>query len=50
MGEHNCYGKNEQECIKRKAYTLWEKDGRKPGSDEHYWLEAEKAVKGHPQK
>ena len=45
MGEHNCYKKDETECIKKKAYELWEKDGRKQGCDLHYWLDAEKAVK-----
>ena len=45
MGEHNCYGSNETECIKKKAYELWEKDGRKNGRDLQYWLNAEKAVK-----
>lgn len=44
MGEHNCYHKNAAECIKRKAYELWEKDGRKPGHDMDYWLRAEKTV------
>ena len=50
MGEHNCYGKNEAECIKKKAYELWEKDGCKHGDDLHYWLNAEKTVKVHTQK
>lgn len=50
MGEHNCYGKNESECIKKKAYELWEKDGRKHGDDMHYWLSAEKHVKVHAKK
>ncbi len=45
MGEHNCYRKDEAECIKKEAYELWEKDGRKKGCDLHYWLKAEKAVK-----
>ena len=45
MGEHNCYKKDVAECIKKKAYELWEKDGRKKGCDLHYWLDAEKAVK-----
>lgn len=45
MGEHNCYKNNEVECIKRKAYELWDKDGRKQGNDMQYWLNAEKAVK-----
>ena len=45
MGEHNCYKHDVAECIKKKAYELWEKDGRKPDRDLHYWLDAEKAVK-----
>jgi hypothetical protein len=45
MGEHNCYRKDVEECIKKKAYELWEKDGRKQGRDLHYWLDAEKTVK-----
>jgi hypothetical protein len=45
MGEHNCYRSDESECIRVKAYELWEKDGRKPGLDMYYWLLAEKAVK-----
>ena len=50
MGGHNCYGKNEEECVKRKAYELWEKDGCKPGNDLHYWLDAKKTVKAHAKK
>ena len=50
MGEHNCYGKNEEECIKRKAYELWEKDGRKHGHDLQYWLNAKKTVEAHTKK
>jgi hypothetical protein len=46
MGEHNCYTKDMAECIKKKAYELWEKEGRKQGCDMQYWLRAEKAVKG----
>lgn len=45
MGEHNCYKNDAQECIKIKAYELWEKDGRKQGRDIEYWLKAEKTVK-----
>ena len=47
MGEHNCYGKNEDECIRKKAYELWEKDGRKNGQDLQYWLNAKKTVEAH---
>lgn len=50
MGEHNCYGKNEEECIRTKAYEMWEKDGCKPGNDLHYWLDAKKAVNAHAKK
>ena len=45
MGEHNCYKKDETECIKKKAYELWDKNGCKQGHDLDYWLQAEKAVK-----
>ncbi|MFA5088158.1 MAG: DUF2934 domain-containing protein [Candidatus Omnitrophota bacterium] len=45
MGEHNCYKSDEQECIKKKAHELWEKDGCKQGHDQDYWLMAEKNVK-----
>jgi hypothetical protein len=45
MGEHNCYKNDESECIKKKAYELWDKDGRRQGRDLQYWLKAEKAVK-----
>ena len=44
MGEHNCYKSDAQECIKKKAYGLWEGNGRKPGRDQEYWLSAEKNV------
>ena len=46
MGEHNCYKTDVAECIKKKAYELWEKDGRRQGRDMDYWLIAEKTVKG----
>ena len=45
MGEHNCYHKDTEKGIKRKAYELWEKEGRRQGNDMDYWLRAEKAVK-----
>jgi len=45
MGEHNCYHKDTIECIKRKAYELWEHDGHKQGHDLKHWLDAEKIVK-----
>ncbi|MBF0217301.1 MAG: DUF2934 domain-containing protein [Candidatus Omnitrophica bacterium] len=44
MGEHNCYGRNRDECVRIKAYEFWEKDGRKQGNDEQYWLDAERSV------
>ena len=50
MGEHNCYMNDAQECIKKKAYELWDKDGRKKGCDLQYWLKAEKAVKDQSKK
>jgi len=45
MGEHNCYRGDAQACISKKAYELWDKDGRKEGRDMDYWLIAEKTVK-----
>ncbi|MBF0523178.1 MAG: DUF2934 domain-containing protein [Candidatus Omnitrophica bacterium] len=42
MGEHNCYKTDKKECIKKKAYELWEKNGRKKDHDSDYWLMAEK--------
>ena len=45
MGEHNCYKKYEGECIKKEAYGLWDRDGRKQGRDIDYWLQAEKTVR-----
>lgn len=49
MGAHNCYQKDVTECIKKKAYELWERDGRKQGHDFDYWLRAEKAVRSQIQ-
>lgn len=45
MGEHNRHKKDEAESVNKKAYELWEKDGRKDGFDLEYWLSAEKALK-----
>lgn len=45
MGEHNRYKTDEAECIKEKAYALWENDGCKHGQDMNYWLMAEKNIK-----
>ncbi|MDO8536545.1 MAG: DUF2934 domain-containing protein [Candidatus Omnitrophota bacterium] len=42
---NECGNKDVMGCIKKKAYELWEKDGRKKGCDMQYWLKAEKAVK-----
>ena len=42
---NECNKKDAAGCIKKKAYELWDKDGRKQGCDLHYWLKAEKAVK-----
>jgi hypothetical protein len=39
-----------QECIKKKAYELWDKDGRKNGRELDYWLKAEKVVKNQAKK
>ena len=50
MGEHNCYMNDAQGCIKKKAYELWEKEGRKNGRDMDYWLKAEKMVKAQVKK
>ena len=33
------------DCIRKKAYELWQKDGCKQGRDFDYWLQAEKIVK-----
>jgi hypothetical protein len=50
MDERNCYGKSEAECTKKKAYELWEKDGRKHGNDLHYRLNAKKTVEAYGKK
>jgi hypothetical protein len=47
---NECTGKNFSDCVRKKAYELWEKDGRKKGCDLHYWLKAEKAVKASSKK
>jgi hypothetical protein len=33
------------EKIAQRAYQLWEKDGRKPGLDAKYWLQAENELR-----
>jgi len=45
MSEQNYYGANQTECVAKKAYELWEKEGYKSNQDLHYWLTAEKTVK-----
>jgi hypothetical protein len=45
MGQGNGCKKGEAECIRKKAYELWEKDGYKHGRDLNYWLEAENNLK-----
>ena len=35
---NECSKKDAAECIRKKAFELWEKDGRKQGCDLHYWL------------
>ena len=47
---NECNKKDAAECIKKKAYELWDKDGRKQGCDLNYWLKAEKAVKAQIKK
>jgi len=41
---------NISESIQKKAYELWEKDGRKHGCDMQYWLQAEKIIKSQTKK
>lgn len=50
MGEHKCYKKYEGEHIKKEAYELWDRDGRKRGRDLDYWLKAEKTIKAQIQR
>ncbi|QRE75033.1 DUF2934 domain-containing protein [Methylobacterium aquaticum] len=33
-----------QTSIRERAYALWERDGRVPGRDEHYWRMAEQEL------
>jgi len=44
MGTHNCCEKDAKECVEKKAYELWKKDGCKQGRDLDYWLRAEQIV------
>ncbi len=39
-------GEQITELIRKKAYELWEKRGRKPGHSLDDWLEAERIVRG----
>lgn len=50
MGEHKRHEIHETECIKKEAYALWDKNGRKEGHDVDHWLNAEKAVKSQTKK
>jgi len=36
---------NLEDCIRKKAYELWEQKGRLSGKDLESWLEAEKIIK-----
>jgi hypothetical protein len=36
---------NLEDCIRKKAYELWEQKGRLSGKDLENWLEAEKIIK-----
>lgn len=45
MVEHNGCRQSEGECIQRKAYEFWEKDGCNHGRELQYWLKAEHAIK-----
>ena len=47
---NKCKEKDAAERTKKKAYELWEKDGRRQSCDLHYWLKAEKAVKAQIKK
>ena len=42
--DSECNKKDMTECVKKKAYELWEKEGRKQGRDLYYWQKAEKTV------
>lgn len=35
---------NSQQVISKKAYELWEADGRQPGRDLEYWTRAESEI------
>ena len=37
---------NLDEEIRRRAYELWEENGRAAGHDQEYWLSAEREVRG----
>ena len=37
---------NVDDEIRRRAYELWEENGREPGHEEEHWLSAEREIKG----
>jgi len=39
-------GRGSAEAISRRAYELWEKDGRPDGNDLRHWLQAEQELRG----
>jgi len=45
LNQSKSSGENLDNCIRKKAYELWEKKGRISGKDLEIWLEAEKIVK-----
>ena len=34
------------EAVRRRAYELWEQEGRREGSDVEYWMRAEQEILG----
>jgi Protein of unknown function (DUF2934) len=40
----------DEDAIRRRAYALWEADGRPHGRDDEYWHRAERALHGHKSK
>jgi len=45
-GRKNIVPINLEEEIRRRAYELWEENGREAGRDEEYWLSAEREIRG----
>jgi hypothetical protein len=45
MSPKTASGQNMTELIRKKAYELYEKRGKKPGNSLSDWLEAERIVK-----